>query len=230
MCGRFIVSYTYEELLTFLENDYDITDVKLDYSERYNISPGQRVLSVIKSKDRYKVGYLHWGFIPSFSESKRIGYKMINARSETLKDKPAFRESLRHKRCLILSNGFYEWTGDGDNKTPYLFQREDKKMFVYAGLWSVNKTIEDKPIYSTTIVTKASNVIMGGLHKRMPVMFTNEEALRWLNYDLEISELELLIYENSPANYKHYPVSSYVNNSKHEGVKCIEEQKKDTLF
>lgn len=223
MCGRFIVSFTAEELLEFLNSSYQIEELNLEYSPRFNVSPGQKVLSVIKSKDRYKVGYLDWGFIPSFSTDKKLAFKMINARSETLTEKVSFKESLRRRRCLILANGFYEWKRVGNQKIPYLIKLNNDKLFAFAGLWSMNDKVENNKVYTTTIITTKANEIMSDIHNRMPVILDVEESLKWLDYDSSIDELLLLLEQYDTNKMIKYQVSDYVNNSRNEGEECIKE-------
>lgn len=223
MCGRFIVSYTYDQLLEFLNNSYQIEELNLEYSPRYNVSPGQRVLSVIKSKDKYKVGYLDWGFIPPFSNDKKIAFKMINARSETVEEKVSFKESLKKKRCLILANGFYEWKRENKEKTPYLFKMKDDRLFAFAGLWTVNDKVDNKKAYTTTILTTEANDIMSDVHHRMPVILDLEESIKWLDMDSSVDELKSLLDQYDSKKMFKYQVGDYVNNSRHEGEACIKE-------
>lgn len=217
MCGRFIVSYTYEELLKFLHNSYQIEELDLDYNPRYNVAPGQPLLTVIKVKDHYKVGYIDWGLIPAFAKDESIRYKMINARSETVDVKVSYKDSFASKRCLILANGYYEWK----NKRPYVFEKFDKSMFGFAGIWSVNKIVHDKPIYSSSILTKEADELMSDIHTRMPVVFDLEESLKWLDDSTTKDELFELIEKSDHSGYTKYEVSNYVNNAKNEGIQCV---------
>lgn len=218
MCGRFIVSYTYDELVDFLHKNYQIEGLDLDYNPSYNIAPGQPLLTVIKVKDKYKVGYINWGLIPPYAKDESYKYKMINARSETVNERVSFKDAFLSRRCIILSNGYYEWK----NKVPYLFEREDKKMFGFAGLWSVNKIIYDRPIYSTTIVTKEADDLMSDIHLRMPVILDIEASLEWLRDSLQAEDLFSLIEESNHFGFHKYEVSSFVNNAKNNTIKCIE--------
>lgn len=217
MCGRFIVSYTYEELLKFLHNSYQIEELDLDYAPRYNIAPGQPLLTVIKSKDQYKVGYIDWGLIPAFAKDETTKYKMINARSETIDVRVSYKDSFASKRCLILTNGYYEW----NNKRPYVFEKIDKSMFGFAGIWSVNKIIHNRPIYTTSILTKEADELMEDIHSRMPVVFDLEEAIKWLDDKTSKEDLFTLIETSVHKDFTRYEVSNYVNNVRNEGIGCV---------
>lgn len=218
MCGRFIVSYTYEELVQFLHKNYQIEGLNLDYNPRYNVAPGQQLLTIIKSNDQYKVGYINWGLIPPFVKDEKSKYKMINARSETVHEKVSYKDSFRMKRCIIVSNGYYEWNG----KTPYVFEKEDRSMFLFAGLWSVNKIIYDTPIYSTTIVTKEADEFMSEIHTRMPVILSIEDSIQWLDHTTTESDLFQLIEQSSHTGFHKYEVSQHVNLVKNDDLRCIE--------
>lgn len=232
MCGRFVVSYTYDELIKFLENSYQIEDFHFEYEKRYNISPGQMVLSVIKSNDKYKVGYLEWGFLPPFSSDRKYQYKMINAKSETIEEKVSFKDSFLHKRCLILANGFYEWKKEGTQKIPYFIQMKDKHMFAFAGLWTMNEKVENKKLFTTTIITTEANDMMKEIHDRMPVILQLKDAIKWLDSKTTVEETRKLLQKYDSSLMMKYVVSDYVNKSTNEGIKCIEEHMdgQNTLF
>lgn len=221
MCGRFIVSYTYDELLGFLSSSYEINGFDLDYTENYNVTPGQPVLSVIKTKKDYKVGYIDWGFIPSFATDIKSSFKMSNARSETVKEKSSFKNSFKNKRCLIIVNGYYEWERKAV-KQPYVIKREDNKIFAFAGLWEVNRKIGNNPIYSTTILTKESDEFLNDIHHRMPVILSYEDSLVWLDEESSIDDLDRVIGNSSHEGFHKYKVSNYVNKSSNNGPECIE--------
>ncbi len=222
MCGRFIVSYTYDQLVEFLNDSYQITELDIDYNERYNIAPGQKVLSVIKQKEQFKAGYLDWGFVPPFAKDLSYRYKMINARSETVHELVSFKESLKNKRCLILANGFYEWRREGNKKTPYFFQLKEDKMFAFAGLWTMNDKVSDGKLFTTTIITTTANLLMSEVHHRMPVILELEDAKKWLDQSTSDEELLGLLKEYDSNYMKKIQVSDYVNKSTNEGKRCIE--------
>ncbi len=232
MCGRFIVSYTYEELEMFLQNHYSIFDFKDDtYKPRYNVAPGQQVLSIISDGKAYRAGNFKWGFVPFFAKDENIGYSMINARSETVHQKSAFKTSFKQKRCIILSDGFYEWKREGKTKTPMLVQLKNKQLYAYAGLWSAYKKDDGTTVYSTTILTTNANTIMQDIHDRMPVILDEEDAKKWLDTSIQDEELLLgLLKQYQSDKMTVRQVSSYVNKVSNEGEKCIEEYIDNSLF
>ena len=118
----------------------------------------------------YRSGTLKWGFVPSWSKDPNIGYKMINARGETIADKPSFRDSFEHKRCVLLADAFYEWKRTGSEKQPMCIRMNDEKMFLLAGLWSRYVNEQGKKTFTTTIVTTSNNELMENIHDRMPVI------------------------------------------------------------
>lgn len=232
MCGRFIVSYTYDELEMFLQNHYSIFDFRDDtYEPRYNVAPGQGILSIIQEDEKYRVVDLKWGFVPFFAKDEKMGYSMINARSETVHEKNAYKSSFKNKRCVILSDGFYEWKKEGKVKKPMLFQMKDKKLYAYAGLYSTYKREDGTTLYSTTILTTKANGILEDIHDRMPVILDDEDAKNWLNPNIKDEELLCsLLTQYDAEKMSRKQVSSYVNKVGNEGSKCIEEFTEFTLF
>lgn len=222
MCGRFVVSYTYQELLNFLGNAFDIFDVDPSIDiPKYNIAPGQQVLSVISDGVSFRAGQLKWGLVPSFSKDENIGYKMINARSETLNTRQAFKSALKSKRCVILANGFYEWKRQNGTKQPMYIKVDDQEMFMFAGLWSSYKKEDGSTLYTTTIITTEANELMSDIHDRMPVILNPEQAKQWLKRDQDSGVLQSLLTQYPSNKMSYYEVSPYVNKAGNEGIECI---------
>lgn len=221
MCGRFIVSYTYDELLGFLQSNYDISGFDLDYSENYNISPGQPILSVIKTTTEYKVGYIDWGFIPPFAKDKKSSFKMSNARSETIKEKNSFKESFKKRRSLILASGYYEWERK-EIKQPYVIKKTSNDLFAFAAIWTVNKLVNEKPVYTTAMLTKESDDLLSDIHNRMPVILSYEDSLVWLNDNSTDEQLNEIVSRSSHNGFHKFKVSNFVNKSSNNGLQCIE--------
>ena len=233
MCGRFVVSYTYQELLAFLGNAFDIFDLDVEIEvPRYNIAPGQKVLSVISDGTCYRAGTLQWGLVPSWAKDESIGYKMINARSETLAEKPSYKDSFYHKRCLILADGFYEWKKDGTKKSPMYIQTKEKKMFLLAGLWSSKQRDDGSTLFTTTIITTKANEMMSDLHDRMPVILDIGQAKEWLNPTIQDrATLQSLLTQYPSDQMSYYEVSSLVNSWKNDTVELIQPiEKEGTLL
>jgi putative SOS response-associated peptidase YedK len=225
MCGRFVVSYTYDELVQFLQNTFDIEEFGLDdWTPRYNVAPGQDVLSVIHDGKKYRAGSLKWGLVPSWSKDPNIGYKMINARGETLSEKPSFKSSFESKRCVLLADAFYEWKREGSSKQPMVIQMKDKQMFLLAGLWSSYTQEDGSKLYTTSIVTTHNNELMEGLHDRMPVLLDLNDAVSWLDTNQhDTSFLQTLIQPYDSSKMMMYPVSSKVNKVDYDQPDCLDE-------
>lgn len=222
MCGRFVVSYTYDELVSFLQGAFEIQEVDLiDWKPRYNVAPGQDVLSVIYDGKKYRAGTLRWGFVPSWSKDTNIGYKMINARGETLDSKPSFKDSFHQKRCILLADAFYEWKRVGSQKQPMCIQMHDQRMFLLAGLWSKTVQSDGKALYTTTIVTTSSNKLMKDIHDRMPVILSLEDAMAWLDIDTPINDVKEMIHPYDSGQMMMYPVSTLVNSVKNDSLECM---------
>lgn len=154
-------------------------DVSPEFSPNGNISPGQLVPvvtdPVVRSVEMFK-----WGLIPGWAKDPKIGFKMFNARAETLTEKPSFRVPFARRRCLILANGFYEWRVEDNKKNPYLFMLKDCTPFTFAGLWDVWKDPEGHLVNSCTIITTRPNNLMAQYHDRMPVILGDKVRWLWL--------------------------------------------------
>lgn len=228
MCGRFTVNYTYEQMLEYLDKEYSIFDFDYDLP-RYNVSPGQQILSIISDGEKYRIGTFKWGFIPSFSKDESSAYKMINARTEGIESKKSFKDSFFHKRCIILSDGFYEWDKLSGTKTPYYFTFENKKMFAYAGIWS--KYVKDgESIYTCSIITTKANKLIGKYHDRMPVVLDTNKAKKWLSYNIDLEELKDLMIQYNSQLMGCIEVSKKVNNTSNDDPTLIEEFNELRLF
>lgn len=219
MCGRFVVSYTLEQLKEFLSTTYSIFDFDEEYEPRYNVAPSQNVLSIIYDGNNYRVGSLRWGFVPAFAKDEKSGFKMINARSETVIEKKAFRNSFYNNRCVILSDGFYEWDKLGGTKKPMLIQMKNKKLFTYAGLYSTFIKEDGTVLYTTTILTTKANDVVKDIHDRMPVILNQDSMKIWL--DPKIKDTELLTSFLTPFDSNKMmkiqvstKVNKIINNSK----------------
>jgi len=217
MCGRFTLRVSPVELADL----FGLADL-LPAESRYNIAPTQTVFAVrVNPAGNREAAQLKWGLIPSWAADPKIGYRMINARSETAADKPAFRHAFRRKGCLIAADGFYEWQKSGGKKQPYFIRSAAAHPFAFAGLWELwNKG--EEPIESCTILTTAANDVMKPLHDRMPVILDPKDFDLWLDPSLQDREkLEPLLvpyHEGLTA----FPISTFVNSPRNQGPKCIE--------
>lgn len=218
MCGRFTLS---ANLGTFMDEFHLHAGIP-DYSPRYNIAPGQNILVITEGPGARELSQMRWGLIPHWAKDKKIGYKMINARSETIDQKPAFKNSFLHRRCLIPADGFYEWKKTGGGKQPLHIVLPGKTVFAFAGIWDYWKSFEDTGIFSCSIITTEANEDIQDIHDRMPVMLAGErEYSTWLSVDEPALLKELL--KPYQGVIKAYPVSTMVNSPKVDNRQLIEE-------
>jgi len=165
---------------------------------------------------------LRWGLIPHWVKDKSIGHKLINARGETVAQKPSFRSALRHSRCLIIASGFYEWQQQENRKQPFYIQQIDRLPFALAGLWSSWKSPDGETISTCTIITTKANEIMIPIHQRMPVILESNNYDLWLDPTVQQPELLQPLFIPSDSNkLEAYPVSNRVNNPRHDSPECL---------
>ena len=219
MCGRFTLFSKLNSLLQQLA-----IESAVEYEPRYNIAPTQEVPIFHYDEDgNNRVRFMRWGLIPSWSKDKSIGSRMINARSETVATKPAFRSAFKRRRCLVPADGYYEWLRDGKKKVPYLIQTKEKQPFAMAGLWET-WTGDSEPIASFTIITTTSNDATSFVHDRMPVILNADSFDSWLSPDFEDHEKlqQLMIpYDDNAIHLSQ--VSPHVNSVKNDDPTCIVE-------
>lgn len=219
MCGRFTVAMDVEEL----QEAFPGVDFGLYLKPNYNVAPSQQVL-VIPNFNPTKALPFHWGLIPSWSKDKKIGYKMINARAETLHEKPSLKKPYRSQRCLVPANGFFEWKKQGNQKTPIYIQLASKKPFAFAGLWEKWEPHDQEPIQSFTIITTEANDALKSVHQRTPVILKPKDYSLWLNPEIkEFDQLSDLLVPYATDNMIYHPVSTLVNSPKNNDPECIKE-------
>lgn len=183
MCGRFTQN-TDQEKLT---KQFKVTIKSISrIVKQPEIMPSQPALVLLEQNNQRKFNYFHWGLIPSWAKEQKIGYKMFNARGETLTEKPSFRGPFKNSRCLVISDGFYEWKKEGSRKQPHYIRLKSKQAFGFAGLWSHWISPDGSEIPSCTIITTEPNELMKSIHHRMPVILDEKDHAEWLdpnNYD-----------------------------------------------
>jgi putative SOS response-associated peptidase YedK len=217
MCGRFTLIADPEEL----QAAYELSASPTDLTPRYNIAPGQHVAVVANNAGR-RLELFKWGLIPSWAKDPKIGYRMINARGETLADKPSFRTALKKRRCLILADGFYEWKKELKSKTPMYIQMKDRRPFAFAGLWETWKSPEGELIKTCTIITTTPNALVGKIHDRMPVILPPKAYDLWLTPEELPAEKSLRLLKPFPASQmKAVAVSPLVNNARVDAPECV---------
>ncbi len=207
MCGRYNLTAPIQEIGEL----FDLQHLPR-FQVSYNIPPGQKILTVVQLDDKSQKGvYLHWGLIPSWAKDAKISGHLINARSETLAEKPSFRAALKKRRCLIPANGFFEWQQTSSGKQAYHIHRPDNTLFAFAGLWEhwQNNGVS---IYSCTIITTTANNLMQSIHDRMPVIIPNADYSTWLNKDFNPVELQNILSPDGYKNFKTTHISNRINN------------------
>lgn len=212
MCGRFTLTIEAPEL----QKELGLSFVPADWQPRYNIAPSQPVL-VIKDALNRSTLWMRWGLIPSWAKSPEIGNRLINARSETLVEKPAFRRPFQSQRCLIPADGFFEWQARPEvspHRQPYYFSLPDHRPFLFAGLWDIWHSPDGIELLSCTIITCKANDAVSFVHDRMPVILDTNSAWLWLS-NLPIDELTSML---APSLLKltAHPVSRLVNKPKND--------------
>ncbi|MCM3594681.1 SOS response-associated peptidase [Metabacillus idriensis] len=222
MCGRYTLFSEYADLVDRFHIGAAIEEDEYVYS--YNIAPSHEVLSVINDGTQNRMGFLKWGLIPPFAKDEKIGYKTINARAETLADKPSFRNAFRKKRCLVLADSFYEWKRQEGGKTPMRIKMKTGEPFGMAGLWESWKSPNGKTIYSCTVITTEPNELMSSIHDRMPVILKPEDEERWLDPSIhDPDDLRPILKPFDETQMEAFEVSSEVNSPKNNGVHLIRE-------
>ncbi len=220
MCGRYTYTATFQKLTQLLA----LSTSGL-FQPRYNIAPSQSIPVVRLNPDtgQYESVDLHWGFIPSWANDPRIGKRLINARAETVADKPSFRKAFQERRCLVLADGYYEWKREGKVKQPYYIRFQDRRPFAFAGLWERWENDGRSGWDSCAIITTASSSLMQSIHHRMPVILASDAYSEWL--DLKASDIHRSIKSlqgSVAADFEAYPVSRLVNDPRNDYPACLE--------
>jgi putative SOS response-associated peptidase YedK len=219
MCGRFRLSRPEKLAERF--------DVEADdaWAPRFNIAPTQNVVVIrqeLGSPGR-RASQMRWGLIPSYAKDAGIGGKLINARAETVAQKPAFREAFRKRRCLIPADGFYEWKTVGKSKTPFCFTMADDSLFAFAGIWEQWKNPAGQCVESCSILTTTPNALCAELHDRMPVILLDDAYDLWLDPRLQNTDTICNLLKPPDARLmKRYPVSNRVNRVEYDDPACAQ--------
>lgn len=219
MCGRFALTASPEQIT---EQFALATTPQL--APRYNIAPSQPVAAVRQNRDtkQRELVHFHWGLIPSWAKDPSIGYKMINARSETAAEKPSFRNALKYRRCLVPASGFYEWQKVGKGKQPHYIHLAESEPFAIAGLWEHWQSADGSEIESVTLLTTTPNEVMRPLHDRMPVILHPDDYSLWLDPLATQADLLQPLLRPFPAEQMTaYPVSTLVNSPSNDLPGCI---------
>ena len=207
MCGRFTMRHTTDQVAM----RFGVETVAAEMTQRYNIAPTQPVAVVTENSPR-ALSLMKWGLIPSWAKDPAIGNKMINARAETLAEKPSFKTAIVRRRCLIPADGFFEWRREGAHKQPMFIHDADDGLFAFAGLWDVWRSPEGEEVHSCAIITVAPNPLMATIHDRMPAMLEKENEAAWLRGEnRDVAALLSLLHPYPESGMEAYAVSKRVN-------------------
>lgn len=219
MCGRYRLSRRKQ----IIEEHFDSVSGEEDWSPRYNVAPTQPVPIIRQhpKEPRRELSLVRWGLIPSWAKDASGAAGMINARSETAATKPAFRDALKSRRCIIPADGFFEWSRAGKTKQPYCFEVNDGELFAFAGLWERWKDPSGNWIKSCSILTTTPNAVTSAVHDRMPVILNPDDYDLWLDPGfVDLTAVSELLKPFDARLMRCYPVSARINQSANDDAEC----------
>jgi putative SOS response-associated peptidase YedK len=220
MCGRFTLTLDSEQI----QKEFPWVGIPDNIKPRYNIAPSQPV-PVVPNDGTNHLDYYIWGLIPSWAKDPTIGNRLINARAETLAQKPSFRSAYLRRRCLILADGFYEWQLKPSRKIkiPMFIRLQSRKLFAFAGLWETWHSPDGSRVQTCTIITTQPNELLQPIHNRMPVILPENTFQQWLNPgETPPNTLDQLLIPYPSDEMEAVPVSPMVNNPQYDGPECIQ--------
>lgn len=216
MCGRFTLTAHSQTIA----NTFNVAPT-LQMGPRYNIAPTQEIVTIVGNGSPH-LELQQWGLVPSWSKDERSGAKMINARAETLAEKPSFKRLLHARRCLVVADGFYEWQQRDGGKTPMYITLKDGVPFAFAGLWDTWKRPDGQLLRTCTIITTEPNELVSSIHNRMPVILGKEARERWLDPELQDEHALLPLLAPFPATeMTARPVSRLLNNPRYDSAELL---------
>ncbi len=216
MCGRFNLTATPEEIAEHFQLQRPPR-----FQPSYNITPAQKILSIVELEDKsLKAVNLFWGLVPSWAKDTKNSHHLINARAETVREKPSFRAAFHKRRCLIVATGFIEWQNLEDHKQAFHIHRQDNQLFAFAGLWE-HWQYDQETLYSCAILTTRATDFMQPIHERKPVIITPENYSHWLDKTVDEDEAFALLDNQAYAEMTATPVSDWVNNPRHNDERCL---------
>lgn len=218
MCGRFTLTIELEVLFERFSAAYPFP---FEFKPSYNIAPTHPILAVVRGERGNKMGHLRWGLVPSWAKDTSMASKMINARSETVHEKPSFKTLIHRQRCLVIADSFYEWKRENGVKTPFRIMLEKGEPFAFAGLWSVWKQ-GGQALATCTILTAAANAFMSPIHERMPVILNQKDEEAWLNPANTFYDVKPLLNSFPENEMIMYSVSDKVNNPRYNESNLLE--------
>ncbi len=217
MCGRFARINTAKEI----KEIFNLDQIEIELEPSNNIAPTQDVAVILDENGGSKLTAMRWGLIPFWAKDIAIGSKLINARSETIDEKPSFKHSFQKRRCLIVANGFYEWQKRGTQKFPYFIHLKDNKPFCFAGIYDNWKSPVGEKVISCSIITTDASQVIKSIHPRMPVILSESDFSMWFN-NRNVKELKQLLVPYSHSDLDFYEVSQEVNSPANNYPELIE--------
>jgi putative SOS response-associated peptidase YedK len=227
MCGRYTLSAGHEALARAFLAEF-AEELKASWKFRYNIPPGTGILAIHEDRDRggRKGDIFHWGLVPGWAKDPNVGYKLINARSETIADKPSYRDAYRYRRCLVPASGFYEWDRTKSPRQPFYFHPRESEFMAMAGIWEHWMHPCGSEILSVSLITTQANSTVGKIHHRMPVILAPSEWDQWLDTsNVKAEGLEQLMAPRPDDFLAAHPVTTRVNKTDSDEAALIEEVK-----
>lgn len=217
MCGRF-AQFSIKPVLI---EEFNLDEVSCDLKPNYNIAPGQDVAVVIRD-DRTRLLMLHWGLVPPWAKDISAGYKMINARSETITEKPSYRKAFEKRRCLVIADGFYEWHREGNKKIPYFIYHISGRPVGFAGIYEKWISKDGDEVNSCAIITTSANELLQPIHDRMPVIIPAENSASWIDpANKDKDHLLSMLAPFSSGRMSAHKVSEFVNSPANNSPECI---------
>lgn len=224
MCGRFTLKTPPDQWGQLLLPLLDTSRVEPQWQARYNIAPTQAIIAIVQDPATGKLmaDYFRWGLVPSWASDLNIGNRMINARGETVSEKPSFRAALAKRRCAIVADGYYEWQTSGKLKQAYWVHRPNQAVFAMAGLWEVNAKATGQEVRSCTVITTNASQAISAVHDRMPVALIGNSLLEWVGPDLSAEKAQSMLHPADEDFFEAMAVSAKVNNARNEGSDCLQ--------
>ncbi len=217
MCGRFYLDIAADDMV-----DYFCLPFVPQLSPHYNIAPSQRIAAIKSGGNGREFVWFRWGLIPSWAKDRKIAYRTVNARAETIESKPAFRNAFKHRRCLIPASGFYEWQSTSEGKQPYCITSKSGRPFAFAGLYEQWQDNQGEVVDSCTIVVTQAKGIIAGIHDRMPLILSPDNYDAWLDTATrDPAILKPLLLPREMEDIRLFPVSRSVNSPKNDSAENI---------
>jgi putative SOS response-associated peptidase YedK len=218
MCGRYALHHPTAELSGY----FGVERLAIELTPRYNIAPSQ-VVAVVRQRGARSLDACKWGLVPAWAKDPKIGNRMINARAETVAEKPAYKSALKRRRCLIPASGFYEWRHEGETRVPTYIHRQDESPLALAGLWETWQSPEGEDLHSCTILTTGANEFMAAIHTRMPVILPPSAWEEWLDPKAqELAPLLPLLQPLAGDELASHEVGRQVNAAAFDDPSCIQ--------